>query len=871
MSAERPKPDLLDLVPVAASEKALRNSQLLDENGVPVDRSFSWDQLLISQELEGYTTDQLWDLASDMHVTLSPSVTDVLLGLHEAEEGLMEKDPALLVPALGLLYRREIAVDQPEPCPDPDGKVRVLLELTGPPGAAADDTSPQKRTASGRKVLVAKREDELMEGPLAPAPPPPSGGSVERVFTNRPAVEPFLVRVITSGDAGSISVQVDGGEERQVGVEEGEGAEEGPESLRVMKLWGLEGRARPDLDPDVILLELKQSQAKLLDLTRKNMGVARRLKERMDAAYAATLSGYEEAKGVRDMVGKYRALVARKEQERLEEEARMLEEDFSSCAVCSSGDSASVAGRNPIVFCDKCGLAVHQRCYRIAVVPAGEWLCKSCEDMRARGKEKDPPPVRSCVLCPNKGGAFVPTECKQWVHAACAIWMGLLDEEGHVPAIAPRIALLRRRYLDIYRCAARGCCNPFMGGLVACMEPSGKCTHFFHVTCGRNNDQEMYQGQLFGDVAWRAFCHKHSDNHRHEHYKREIEGKQEVREEGAVLLEISPQYLEVWDDLETISGRGAGKRPMVHNPGFQAFDQECRWRKGVEEDVDRKRSAALAAFMANGPPPPATAKKRGPKPKAQRAAAAAYANGYAHWNMGPSAAYANPYAPPGSMVPAYGMQPTGDMMPNPYFPEGMGYYPQPGAYPSQSVYPGNESSLAMYGQMAMGMYMDPTTGGLMWNPYFAQPAPPVAPVPGSSPRGSSPRGNLRDGYECHGCGALFQSSSNLCRHMKESCVVLVHKQARPTRPPPTKMGTLKAAHQRGGPGDTDDASAFTPGVSPTAPSGGAAPFRSVLPAHMWAGGAGAEQQDSPSQPPPPTATPADEGKTNTPVTDVTAI
>ncbi|PSR79308.1 origin recognition complex subunit 4 C-terminus-domain-containing protein [Coniella lustricola] len=51
------------------------------------------------------------------------------------------------------------------------------------------------------------------------------------------------------------------------------------------------------------------------------------------------------------------------------------DEDEDVCAICSKPDSNPP---NEILFCDGCDMAVHQKCYGVARIPKGDWLCKTC-------------------------------------------------------------------------------------------------------------------------------------------------------------------------------------------------------------------------------------------------------------------------------------------------------------------------------------------------------------------------------------------------------------------------------------------------------------------------------------------------------------
>jgi hypothetical protein len=56
--------------------------------------------------------------------------------------------------------------------------------------------------------------------------------------------------------------------------------------------------------------------------------------------------------------------------------AGRTEDEEAMCAVCSGGLSVAP---NLIVFCERCDIAVHQRCYGVDDIPAGLLaLCPFC-------------------------------------------------------------------------------------------------------------------------------------------------------------------------------------------------------------------------------------------------------------------------------------------------------------------------------------------------------------------------------------------------------------------------------------------------------------------------------------------------------------
>lgn len=61
------------------------------------------------------------------------------------------------------------------------------------------------------------------------------------------------------------------------------------------------------------------------------------------------------------------------------------------------------------MFCEFCGISVHQQCYGIDDIPEGDWYCISCTIM---GKNRSW--NLKCALCPWFGGALRPTNISSW-------------------------------------------------------------------------------------------------------------------------------------------------------------------------------------------------------------------------------------------------------------------------------------------------------------------------------------------------------------------------------------------------------------------------------------------------------------------------
>lgn len=90
--------------------------------------------------------------------------------------------------------------------------------------------------------------------------------------------------------------------------------------------------------------------------------------------------------------------------------------EFNDGVVCDVCRSPHSEDGNEMIFCDTCNVCVHQACYDIDEIPAGEWYCQPCRELGRVDKA-------SCVLCPNKNGAMKRTPDERWAHVSCSLWV----------------------------------------------------------------------------------------------------------------------------------------------------------------------------------------------------------------------------------------------------------------------------------------------------------------------------------------------------------------------------------------------------------------------------------------------------------------
>lgn len=158
--------------------------------------------------------------------------------------------------------------------------------------------------------------------------------------------------------------------------------------------------------------------------------------------------------------------------------------DEISCAICSRPDSLPP---NEIILCDNCDFAVHQECYEVLEIPAGDWLCKSCAQEDVLNTPRKPVEVGEVPSVP----IVVPQ---------------VAEEIPDIPNLDQHLRSLQRVLLD--RCAGRRRIRMF-----GQQEAYEKAHHLVEqtVVAGEGNSMLVIGGRgsgkttVSGMMFWRVF------------------------------------------------------------------------------------------------------------------------------------------------------------------------------------------------------------------------------------------------------------------------------------------------------------------------------------------------------------------------------
>ncbi|OQR86332.1 hypothetical protein ACHHYP_10644 [Achlya hypogyna] len=150
------------------------------------------------------------------------------------------------------------------------------------------------------------------------------------------------------------------------------------------------------------------------------------------------------------------------------------------CSICNGGDSHK---DDLIVFCERCGVPVHQSCYGIPEIPHGDWFCHRCVELKGT---TIPSNSMVCFLCQRYGGAMKPLRTlsplgtKAWVHVLCVWW----DPDVLIEDMARMEPLSMVHQPLLERSQAPCClCRRAEGWLIKCRFTH--CNEYFHAICAR--------------------------------------------------------------------------------------------------------------------------------------------------------------------------------------------------------------------------------------------------------------------------------------------------------------------------------------------------------------------------------------------------
>jgi hypothetical protein len=99
--------------------------------------------------------------------------------------------------------------------------------------------------------------------------------------------------------------------------------------------------------------------------------------------------------------------------------SKVISNEMYVCQICNGGDTHE---QNSIVFCARCSVTVHQRCYRLDELPKQDWICNLCLEHQASGR------LLRCVTCTRRGGVMLETDC-----ASSSEFVKSVNPDMHVP------------------------------------------------------------------------------------------------------------------------------------------------------------------------------------------------------------------------------------------------------------------------------------------------------------------------------------------------------------------------------------------------------------------------------------------------------
>jgi len=177
----------------------------------------------------------------------------------------------------------------------------------------------------------------------------------------------------------------------------------------------------------------------------------------------------------------------------------------SGCCICKQ----SIGSPDWFVKCGKCGIVVHRTCYFVNTINNNDdsnndmiWYCKPCN----AGADPD---TLTCELCSNKGGAYLYSEKRSWVHNLCSNWISDIKRfrDFESQEVFVHLGGLDRTRFK-YKCCL---CNK-KGAAIRCVYP--RCETNAHPWC-LLNDTKGSKGRISidedGEGHYEMFCRVHAD------------------------------------------------------------------------------------------------------------------------------------------------------------------------------------------------------------------------------------------------------------------------------------------------------------------------------------------------------------------------